>query len=197
MFYRISENMQARMTELEEIDRRDRADGTPRLQRLRQVPPETGKFLALLAVSTPKRGAMVEIGTSGGYSTMWLALAARESGRRVTTFEVLEEKATLARETFRLAGIEARVDLVLGDARETLERIEEISFCFLDAEKDVYGDIYEIVVPRLVRGGILAADNAINHAGELQPVLDRALSDARVDALVVPIGMGVLVCRKG
>ena len=196
MFHRISEKMQARMSELEEIDRRDRQDGTPRLQRLRQVPPETGKFLALLAVSTPKRGAMVEIGTSAGYSTMWLSLAGRESGRRVTTFEVLEEKAALARETCRQAGIEARVDLVLGDARETIERIEEISFCFLDAEKDIYADCYELVVPRLVRGGILAADNAINLVGELQQVLDRALSDVRVDALVVPIGSGVLVCRK-
>ena len=55
---------------------------------------------------------------------------------------------------------------------------------------------YEAVVPRMARGGILVADNAISHREELRPMLDRSLSDDRVDALIVPIGMGELVCRK-
>ena len=74
--------------------------------------------------------------------------------------------------------------------------LDNISFCFLDAEKELYADCYELVVPNLVPGGILVADNAISHAETLQPMLDRALSDERVDALIVPIGMGELVCRK-
>jgi predicted O-methyltransferase YrrM/NTP pyrophosphatase (non-canonical NTP hydrolase) len=183
------------MRHLESIDTRDRQDGTPRLQRLRQIPPETGKFLALLAAGAPQ-GAWIEIGASAGYSTLWLALACREVGRTITTFEVLEEKGSLSRETFRLAKVEDVVALVVGDAREHLVDCKDIAFCFLDAEKEVYADCYELVVPCLVPGGLLVADNAINHQAALQPLLDRALSDERVGAQIVPVGKGELICRK-
>ena len=195
MFHAIRPNILERMHYLEQIDARDRSDGTPRLQRLRQIPPETGKFLALLVASAPE-GVLLEIGTSAGYSTLWLALACESLGRSITTFEVLPEKAQLARETFRVAQVDSVVTLVEGDALDHLAQYHTIAFCFLDAEKEIYGAIYEAVVPRLVKGGILVADNAINHQQALQPVLDRALTDERVDALIVPIGKGVLVCRK-
>jgi caffeoyl-CoA O-methyltransferase len=183
------------MRRLEEIDAQDRADGTPRLQRLRQIPPETGRFLAILAASAPA-GDYVEIGTSAGYSALWLALACRTANRRLTTYEVLPEKARLAEETFSRAGVDDVVTLVVGDARQGLPETYRISFCFLDAEKEVYSDCYEMLVPQMIHGGILVADNAINHKVVLQPFLDRALQDDRVDALVVPIGKGELVCRR-
>lgn len=195
MFHDIPAPMRERMRQLEEIDARDRADGTPRLQRLRQVPPDTGRFIALMAAAAPE-GLMVEVGTSAGYSTMWLALAAGATGRRIVTFEVLAEKAEMARETFRVAGLEEVVTLVEDDARNHLATLEGVGFCFLDAEKEVYGDCYELVVPQLVPGGLLVADNAINHRDTLQPMIDRALTDPRVDALVVPLEKGELVCRK-
>lgn len=195
MFHEIPQKILSRMRELEEIDRRDRGDGTPRLQRLRQVPPETGRFIAMLAAVAPD-GDCIEIGTSAGYSTLWLALACRITGRKVTTFEILQEKADLAEATFAAAGVGDVVRLVRGDALDLLANYNEIGFCFLDAEKEVYGRCYEEVVPRLVSGGILVADNAINHQATLQPMLDRALRDKRVDALIVPIGKGELLCRK-
>ena len=195
MFHSIPPAMLARMKQLETRDAQDRGDGTPRIQRLRQIPPETGKFLALLLSYAPA-GDIIEVGTSAGYSTLWLALAAQATGRRVTTFEVLPEKVELARETFQLAGVENTVELIADDARKHIERFNEIAFCFLDAEKEVYGEIYELAIPRLVKGGLLAADNAINHREALQAMLERALNDERVDALIVPIGKGELVCRK-
>ena len=195
MFNDIPQKMLSRMRELEEIDRRDRDDGTPRLQRLRQIPPETGRFIAVLAAAAPD-GDCIEIGTSAGYSTLWLALACRTNGRKVTTFEILQEKADLAEATFAAAGVGDVVRLVRGDALDLLANYKEIGFCFLDAEKEVYGRCYDEVVPRLVSGGILVADNAINHQATLQPMLDRALRDERVDALIVPIGKGELLCRK-
>lgn len=195
MFHTIPASILERMQVLEQIDLRDRTDGTSRLQRLRQVPAETGKFLALLAAGAPA-GACLEIGTSAGYSTLWLALACQAAGRSLTTFEVLPEKAALARETFRLAGVEQVVRLVEGDARQFLSGYAGIAFCFLDAEKEVYAECYEAVIPELVPGGLLVADNAINHRETLQPMLERALSDERVDALIVPIGNGELLCRK-
>jgi predicted O-methyltransferase YrrM len=184
-----------RMQYLETIDAKDRQDGTPRLERLRQVPPETGKFIALLAAGAPA-GTYLEVGTSAGYSTLWLALACRAVGRKITTFEMMAEKVRLAQETFRLAEVEQFVDLVVGDAREYLQDYDDISFCFLDAEKEVYQDCYEAIIPRIVSGGLLVADNAINHRETLQPMLIRALQDDRVDSLIVPIGKGELVCRK-
>jgi caffeoyl-CoA O-methyltransferase len=195
MFHKIRPAILSRMQYLEQIDRQDRNDGTPRLQRLRQIPPETGKFLALLAASAPE-GDWIEIGTSAGYSTLWLALAGEQTGRKMTTYEILPEKVALARETFRLAQVEDTVHLVDGDALEHLREHIRISFCFLDAEKEIYGDIYEAVIPKLVKGGYLVADNAINHRETLAPMLERAVSDERVDSLIVPIGKGELVCRK-
>jgi predicted O-methyltransferase YrrM len=163
------------------------------MKRLRQIPPETGRFIALLSSTAPD-GLRVEIGTSGGYSTLWLALAS--STAKIVTFEILEEKARIARETLKAAHIEHLVELVVGDARQQLHRYDQIGFCFLDAEKEIYSDCYDILIPKLVRGGLLAADNVISHREALQPFLNQALSDERVDSLVIPIGKGVLVTRK-
>jgi len=195
MFHKIPKAIEERMHYLESLDKKDRLDGKPPLKRLRQIPPETGKFIALLAASAPE-GTYLEIGTSAGYSTLWLALACKELGRKLVTFEVLEEKVQLAKETFKVAGVEEIIELITGDAREYLHNYRNVSFCFLDAEKEVYYDCYEKVVPNMVSGGLLVADNAISHRGVLKPMIERSLSDERVDALVVPIGRGELVCRK-
>src|SRR3989304_4038971 len=195
MFHDIPKPIKERMDYLESLDEEDRLAGKSPLERLRQVPPETGKFLALLAANAPE-GTYLEIGTSGGYSAMWLSLACTELGRKLITFEVLEEKANLARETFKITGLENVVELVFGDAKKYLQNYKNVAFCFLDAEKEEYLDCYEKVVPNLVKGGLLVADNVISDKEVLEPMLERALADVRVDALIVPIGRGELVCRK-
>ena len=195
MFYDISPAILDRMHYLEAIDAQDRSDGTTRQQRLRQITAETRKFIALLAANGPL-GSFIEIGTSAGYSALWLSLACRATGRNLTTFEILADKAALAEETFRVTGVADVVTLVCADALAHLSACHDIAFCFLDAEKEVYGECYEAIIPNMKSGGILVADNAINHAVTLQPMLDRALSDPRVDAMIVPIGKGELLCRK-
>ena len=195
MFHNIPKPILNRMRELEDQDSLDREDGTPYLQRLRQIPPVTGKFLALLCAGTPK-GGVLEVGTSGGYSSLWLSLACRARGDHLTTFEIMEEKVARANETFEAAQVSDQIQLIHGDAREVISGYREVAFCFLDAEKGVYMDIYEKVVPNLVPGGILAADNVVSHAEALSDFVAQAEDDARVDALVVPVGKGILVCRK-
>jgi predicted O-methyltransferase YrrM len=195
MFHPIRQPIQDRMKYLEEKDTKDREDGTPRMQRLRQIPPETGKFLSLMAANAPE-GVVLEIGTSAGYSSLWIALACEMQGRKMQTYEILPDKAQFARETFQLAEMDKTIQLIEGDVLDFLPSFENIAFCFLDAEKEVYGACYEAIVPKLVPGGFLIADNAINHQATLQPMLDRALADERVDAMIVPIGKGELVCRK-
>ncbi|MFX1288255.1 MAG: O-methyltransferase [Promethearchaeota archaeon] len=195
MLHNIPEPVKKRMKFLEKLDAEDRVDGTPRMQRLRQIPPETGRFLSIIAASAPK-GRFIEIGTSAGYSTMWIALACMERGNKIKTFEILKEKIKLAKETFQQSKMERYIDLVEGDARDYLKEEKRISFCFLDAKKKIYEDCYDLIIPNMVKGGFLVADNAINLYDTLKPMIDKALIDRRVDALIVPIGKGELVCRK-
>ena len=152
VFHDVPAQILARMHELEHRDAVDRSDGTPLLERLRQVPAGTGRFLALLAAGAPD-GPWIEIGTSAGYSALWLSLACRATGRRLTTFEVLAPKAALARETFAVAGVGDVVDLVEGDFLDRAGTLRDIAFCFLDAEKNLYRACYEVVVPLLCPGG--------------------------------------------
>ena len=195
MFHTIPSVIEQRMRYLESLNAKHRLNGTPHFQRLRQIPPETGKFIALLAATAPQ-GDYLEIGTSAGYSALWLSLACKELQRKLVTFEVLEEKVKLARETFELTGVEDLIQLIPGDARDYLQDYKNISFCFLDAEKEIYLDCYEKVIPNMVKGGILVADNVISHKDVLKPMVERSLNDQRVDALVVPIGSGELLCRR-
>lgn len=195
MFDKINFAMKSRMDYLEKVDSTDRTDGTTRMQRLRQIPPETGKFIAILASNCPT-GNFIEIGTSAGYSTMWISLACMDRGIKLKTFEILPEKIKLAQQTFEQANINQYVELIEGDAIEHIKCLDEISFCFLDAEKEIYEQCYDLVIPKMVKNGILVADNAVNHYETLKPMLEKVLTDNRVDSLIVPIGKGELVCRK-
>jgi caffeoyl-CoA O-methyltransferase len=196
MFHSIPKAISKRMAYLEQIDARDRIDGTPRSERLRQIPSQTGKFLALMAAMAPE-GDFLEIGTSAGYSSLWLILACMRRGVKLTTYELLPAKVQLARETFEIAGVEEHVRLKQGDARHELTKYWQVGFCFLDAEKEIYQSFFDLVIPRLTPGGLFLADNVISHQKDLQPFLDNALADERVDSFIVPIGKGLLLCRRG
>jgi caffeoyl-CoA O-methyltransferase len=195
MFHDMPRAVVRRMRYLERMDARHRKQDMTHFNRLRQVPPAAGKFLALLAAAAPD-GSFLEIGTSGGYSGLWLALACRAAGRRLVTFEISEQKVGLAKETFRSAGVEDVVEVVEEDARDYLRDYRNVAFCFLDAEKVHYWECYQSVAPNLVPGGILVADNVLSHMATLKSMVGRVLRDKRVDSLIVPIGSGMLVCRK-
>lgn len=195
MFHEIPGPVLNRMKYMQDLNARQKEQEMEGFQRLRQIPPDTGRFIALLCAAAPP-GACLEIGTSGGYSGLWLSLACRATGRTLTTHEFADAKVELATETFKAAGVDDIVTIVAGDAREHLGKYTDVGFCFLDAEKDAYDDCYQLVVPNLVRGGILVADNIISHEKILGPWAAEIAADGRVDALVVPIGSGELVVRK-
>ena len=195
MLHNIPDKILTRMRHLEALDARDRVDGTPHKKRLRQIPPDTGRFIAILAAAAPE-GTMIEIGASAGYSTLYLALACRETGRRIITFEILEEKAKLAEETFQTAEVNDVVELIRGDARQHLHKYNDISFCFLDADKEMYLECYELAVAHMISGGLLVADNVISHKDIVQPMIHRAMNDDRVDSVIIPLDRGLLVSRK-
>lgn len=195
MFHAIPAPIQECMRDLEARDAVERLSSLPQAQRLAQVPPEVGRFLALMCANAPE-GMVFDIGTSGGYSGLWIALACMTRGDKLTTFEIQEEKVRMAKHTFEQAGLSAMVKVVHGDVRDHISRFPPTAFIFMDAEKDVYLDCYEHIIPNLVTGGLLIANSALSPTQQLSLYLHRVYQDSRVDALIVPLGKGLLVCRK-
>ncbi|MGO8754250.1 MAG: O-methyltransferase [Gallionellaceae bacterium] len=195
MFHDIPDEVIARMRVLEVLDAEQRQLNVATHERLCAVPPETGRFLAILAAAAP-RGEMIEIGTSGGYSTLWLTRAALVRKQRVQSFEIAPAKLAIARDTFAKAGVIDLVQITQGDVRGFLADHGGVAFCFMDHEKTQYLECYEALLPNLVKGGIVAADNIESHAEVLMPFLAHVMADPRVDAQVIPIGKGVLVARR-
>lgn len=184
------------MRSLEARDAADRVDGTPQVRRLRAISPEVGAFLRLLVEATAAR-TIVEVGTSSGYSSLWLALGAARTGGHVTTFDVDPAKAELARATFAEAGVEALVETRLEDGVAGLrEHAGTVDLVFLDAEKEDYERALEPAIEALRPGGLLVADNLTSHADDLATFREAALGDPRLAGLVVPIGRGELVAVR-
>ena len=126
---------------------------------MRNVSPEDGRLLRLLAEATNAKH-VVEIGTSNGYSGIWLWLALRTTGGRLTTHEIDADRAALARENFRRAGVDQMITLVEGDAHEKVTRLQgPIDVLFLDADKSGYVDYLEKLLPLLRPGGLVLAHN--------------------------------------
>lgn len=193
----ISDRVRAVMARLEARDAEDRDDGTPQLKRLRQIRREVGELLLTLALGIEAR-TIVEVGTSGGYSTLWFALAATRTGGRVTTFEVDPDKIAIARRTFADAGVEDRIELRPQDGTAGLASLGagSVDLVFLDAEKDLYEGMLEPAIRALRPNGLLVADNLISHESALAGFRDRALADPRLSGLVVPIGRGELLAVR-
>ncbi len=193
----IPDSVRAVMTRLETRDAEDRDDGTPQHRRLRQIRPEVGELLLTLALTIDAR-EVIEIGTSGGYSTLWFGVAMTRTGGRVTTFEVDPDKVATARRSFADAGLADRIQLRTEDGVAGLAGLpdESADLVFLDAEKDLYDRMLDDAVRVLRPRGLLVADNLISHEAALAGFRDRALADPRLSGLVVPIGRGELLAVR-
>ena len=132
-----------------------------RNQRYLSVPPEDGQLLRVLVESTGAKHA-VEIGTSTGYSGLWILLGLMKTGGRLTTHEINAERHQRARANFERAGLAKQATLVLGDAHVEVTRLAgPIDFVFLDADKDGYLDYLTKLRPLLRPGGLIAAHNMV------------------------------------
>lgn len=188
MFHDMTADMQRVMRALEEQTARDQRS-------LRSVDTEVARVLSLLAMAAPQ-GAFLELGSSAGYSALWLSLAARAKGVTLTTVDLDEEKVAWARENVSRAGAQDAVQVFHGNALDYAERFEEIAFCFSDIEPpERNASVYEKVVPRLVPGGWLVIDNVTSPRIQTE-LLERAKNDPRIDCVLLPFPKGDLVCRK-
>jgi predicted O-methyltransferase YrrM len=119
---------------------------------------ETGRFLAALCRTLDP--VVLEVGTAIGYSTLHMAEQLREG--RVITLELREDRAAQARDSFERAGVSDRVELIVGDARKTLEAVEgPIDLLFVDAVKAEYESYIELAEPKLSERALLVVDNML------------------------------------
>lgn len=163
------------------------------------VGPDTGRMLHLLATGAKAR-TILELGTSYGYSTIWLADAARATGGVVHSLELSQAKVDHAREQLARAGLAEHVEFHIGSALDTLPRLAgPFDFVLLDLWKDLYGPCFELFHPKLAPGALVAADNMLfppssrAHATAYQALV-RSKSD--MDSVLLPTGSGVELSRK-
>ena len=184
------------LKKLEEKNIREREANLPPEKRMRSVPPETGLFLHLL-VKISKAKNILEIGTSQGYSTIWLASAAEETGAKVISLEIKPESAAKAQENLRKVKLEKLVEIRVGDAKEILSNLKEkFDFIFIDAEKKDYTTYFELVRSKLNKNGLIVADNIISHAEALSDYKRIVGEHPDFQSLLVPVGSGEMLSYK-
>lgn len=169
-----------------------------RLERLRNVEPDTARVLALLVRATGAR-RLLEIGTSNGYSTVWLADALRSTGGAMLTVDTDAGRSAQAQRNLERAGLAERVEVRVEDAAETLRGEPDAArdMIFLDAERPLYVGYWPDLVRVLRPGGVLAVDNVISHAEQVAEFRALVIADERVSEALVPTGAGALLVVRG
>ena len=159
------------------------------------VPPEDGRLLRLVTEAVGAKH-VVEIGTSNGYSGIWLCLALQTTGGKLTTFEIDARRASLARENFKQAGVDNLVTLVEGNAHETVEKLKEpIDILFLDADKEGYIDYLNKLLPLVRPGGLVLAHN-VGMRRQIQDYIEAITTNPELETVFYQQGGGVGVTLK-
>lgn len=177
-----------------------------------QISPDQGAFMALLAkLIGAKR--VLEVGVFTGYSSLAMAIALPEDGK-ITALDISEEWTSVARRYWTEAGVLHKIELLIGPALESLEKLIEdgragsYDFAFIDADKTSYPAYYEAALQLVRAGGLIALDNALHSGRVLNPeaggedtkaidAINRKIrADDRVDIAMTVIGDGLMLCRK-
>jgi predicted O-methyltransferase YrrM len=185
--------------EHKEMEARPREEIRKRIDEfLIYIGPTVGRFLRTLAAGSGAK-SILEIGTSYGYSTLWLADAARETGGKVVSLDVHEGKQSYARNSLKKAGLADYAEFRHGDARETIKALEgPFDFVLVDLWKDLYIPCFDLCYPKLAKGAFIAADNMIfPEYSRDDAVAYRRHVRAKLDieSVLLPIGSGIELSR--
>jgi predicted O-methyltransferase YrrM len=188
----LDDRVRSVLARMEAEDAADREKDLPVSERSLAVGPDSGRLL--FALVAPNAGCEVlEIGGSRGYSTMWLASAARILGGRVVTLERETGKVETWRRNIADAGLEEWAELVEGDAKEILPELEDgFDVVFLDAWKDDYELLFGLARTKLDPGGIVVADN-VTTSSTVEAYAAARQADPTLVSVTVPIGHGLEV----
>lgn len=177
----------------------DAHDGDPAngSRRMLNITPDTGEFLAVLVKATGAR-RILEVGTSNGYSTLWLAHAVAPLDGAITTIELAHEKIEMARANFARAGVDTRITLLEGDAGTMLANLFDASFdlVFLDSKRSDYLNWWPDIRRILRSGGLLVVDNATSHADEMAAFTAAVRADTGFTTSLMPVGKGEFLAVK-
>lgn len=189
-----SDEFEIFMQELYEKFHRHDLKQADRLHRYRNIEPESGRFLSML-IRAQQSKSILEIGTSTGYSTLWLAEAARQTQAMITTLEVDAERVIQAKQYATEIDLADLINFKVIDAQVYLEAEKEIfDFILLDAERDAYVSYWPHLSRLLkAKGGLLVVDNVISHAAEVEEFIALIQQDPRFIMSIVPIGAGLLM----
>jgi predicted O-methyltransferase YrrM len=162
----------------------------------RSLHPDAAAFLSLLTrVAGAKR--ILEIGTSVGFSTLYLADAVRQTGGHITSVELLLEKSEKARRNLSAAGLAEHVALRTGDVREIGGQLTgPWDLLFIDLEKELYLPVWRMLSGEVRVGGLVVADNVVSHAEDLAEFIEAVHSDRRYESVSIPVGMGLELARR-
>ena len=160
---------------------------------------ETANFLNIL-IKASKTKNMLEIGTSNGYSAIWFALALKETDGKLTTIEFWDKRQSIARENFKICGVDDIITPKLGSAFDIMEELyqdgAEYDFVFMDANKSEYIKYFELADKMLKKGGLIAADNVLSHENKVKPFVDAISNNPNYQVQILDLPAGLLLARK-
>ncbi len=165
------------------------------------VDNESANFLSLLIKTSGAKNAL-EIGTSNGYSTIWLAKALKTTGGKLTTIEFWDNRLDVAVENFKKTGVADIIEPKLGQAVMILEEMAYsnnppvFDFVFIDANKSEYIKYFKLVDKMLKKGGIIAADNILSHYKKVEPYIKEITSRTDYQSQLIPLDTGIMVSYK-
>lgn len=193
----MTETLQKLLTELEHFGQQNDAAVSERPRRMLNITRDTGEFLSVLVQATNAQ-RVLEIGTSNGYSTLWLAQAAQLIGGHVTTVELSEFKLEMAAWNFERSGLSDVITQHPGEAGSLLERLEDASFdlVFLDSKRSNYVHWWPNIQRVLRKGGLLVVDNATSHADEMADFMALVSADPDFTTCTVPVGNGEFLATR-
>ena len=179
------------LSALEMRDERERMRGIAGTERINILEPDSAKYVSIIAISK-KAQNMVEVGSGAGYSTLWLAYAASVTGGKLVTCEIDPAKAEKVKSNLAEAGLADFVEVLSGDARETLRgQVEPVDLLMIDADFGQYETYFDVVYKRMGVGSVVIANNVVAAENELADYVTYVQNHPNLESVTIPLGQGL------
>ncbi len=188
-------NLDVLLKKLEEQGTRNDEQEINRQDKYLNITRDTGELLSIL-IKASKCSDILEIGTSNGYSTLWLASSISEKGK-VVTVDISAKKLAMAKSNLKLANLQRKVDFIHADFSEFMRgNQKQYDLVFLDADRTQYLSIAKEIVSSIKLGGLLVCDNAISHSQELEAFINEIKRNSDFTCSIVSVGKGEFIAVK-